>query len=213
MRHIISSLLIIFFLLSSQANALLIKDVFNVNRLITAHTGVGTIFELIPLGYAPATDFITRVKLTYDFVEIFSPDNQGDDEQYNDPDYPLGGGPIYKDEPAILSSWIFNWRDFYGDIDTGLIEYETDWIRSEMCQYEAFDEASDEAYCTLNLDLYGNLNAGVLSFSDNLWLNSISAEVEFNRKTPVPEPNLVLLFGLALLMVGIFRQQMARRIS
>ena len=207
MRHIHSALLISTLVLSSSANALVISDIYSPNQLIPNNGSLGTIFELIPLGYTPATDTITNVKLTYDFQEIFSSTNEGDTEQYNDPNYPIDGTAMYEDESAIISSWIFNWRDYFPDIDTEVIVYETDWVRSNMCQYEAFGVPSEDStsYCLLNLDLYGNLNAGVTSFSDNLWLNSISVEVEINRQTQVPEPSSVLLFGLGLLMISLVR--------
>lgn len=190
---------------SFNASAFVITDTYTADRLIPAGTSEGKIFELIPLGYSPATDAITRIKISYDFTEIYSPTNQGDDEDYVDMTDEEAAHFIAEDEPAILNMWLFNYKAYYPDIDTGLIVYERDWTRNDMCQFEAFGIPGDDStvYCELNLDLYGNLNAYVFSYTNNLWLNAITVEAEVERTTQVPEPNSMLLLGLGLFALGL----------
>ena len=210
MRHIISLLVAPLLFVALNANAFLITDTFVVEKQIPEDSWVGHVFQLIPAGYSPETDSITHIKLTYDFTEIWSPDNQGDEYQYDDGSYPEPGTenpPQYQDEPVTFSSWMFIWRENVGDIDTGLTVFEKDWTRNDSCQFEAFDWQNEEiTWCEYNIDLAGTLNAGVHSYSANLWLHSIKLEVEVDR-VEVPEPNPLLLFGLGLLAIGFLRSR------
>jgi len=210
MRQHFFLLLLPFFFISLNANALLITSTYVVEEQLPNREAVGTVFELIPLGYSPETDSITHVKLTYDFTEIWSPENQGDEYQYDDgsyPEFPDENSPQYQDEFVVFSSWAFYWRDVFGDIDTGLTVFEQDWTRSGNCQFEAFDwENEDNHWCALNLDLAGTMNAYVTSYTNNLWLHSIKLEVEVDR-AEVPEPNPILLLGIGLFAIGFLRSR------
>ena len=201
-RTVVFSLLSLLFV-SLNASAFLLSDTYVVEKQLSTSGGAGTVFELIPLGYSPETDSITHIKLTYDFTEIYSETNQGDEEPYVD-------GSM--NEFVIFSSWIFGWRDVYADIDTGLTVFETDWTRSDQCQYEAFDpENEDNHWCALNLDLAGTLNAYVTSYTNNLLLHSIKVDVEVDR-AEVPEPNPILLLGFGLFAIGFLRSLAVRKL-
>lgn len=202
MRQFFSLFCFLFSLISLNASAFLITDTFTVERHV-GETPTGTTFELIPLGYNPATDAITHVKLIYAFSEIYSSNNLGDEEEY-DGTYPQ---ELYENELTLFSSWMFIWREMVNDVDTGLTVFEKDWIRTDACQLElATDpEVMGTEYCALNMDMLGNVNAYLMSFTDNLWLHSITLEVEVDRKAEVSEPNPSLLFGLGLLAIGLLR--------
>lgn len=216
MRHIIPILLLFLPLFSLNASAILITDTFVVEKQLVKGSGAGHIFELISAGYSPATDSITHIKLTYDFTEIWSLANQGDDDQYNDENYPEfdENRPHYEDEPVTFSSWIFNWRDWTHDIDTGLTVFETDWTRNDYCQFEAFDWQDEEkpSWCALNIDVAGTANAYVTAENNNLWLHSIKLEVEVDR-VEVAEPNSFLLLGLGLFAIGLLRSRREKRLG
>lgn len=203
MPKYLSFLLLPLFLISFTAKALLITDTYVVEQQLESGVGIGHTFELIPAGYSPATDSITNIKLIYDFTEIYSDTNQGDEDDIPDD---VHSWPPSPNEFAIFSSWIFNWRDVNADVDSGLIVYETDWIRDDWCQFPSLpmEEVMDE--CLLNIDLYGTMNAGVTPYTDNLWLHSITAEIEVDR-VDVPEPSPALLLGVGLLMLGFLRQR------
>lgn len=203
MPKYLSFLLLPLFLISFTAKALLITDTYVVEKQLLDDVGVGHVFELIPAGYSPETDSITSIRLIYDFTEIYSDTNHGDEEDYPDD---VMSWPPSPNEAVILSSWIFVWRDYYADIDTGLMVFETDWVRNDWCQFPSspMDEVMDE--CLLNIDLYGTMNAGVTPYTDNLWLHSITAEIEVDR-VDVPEPNSALLLGVGLLVLGFLRQR------
>jgi hypothetical protein len=202
MRQILSVLIPAIFLASLHANALLITDTFVVEKQLLDDDGIGHVFELIPAGYSPETDSIKNIRLIYDFTEIYSDTNHGDEEDYPDD---VISWPPSPNEFVILSSWIFGWRDPYADIDTGLMVFETDWVRNDWCQFPSspMDEVMDE--CLLNIDLYGTMNAGVTPYTDNLWLHSITAEIEVDR-VDVPEPSSALLLGLGLFVIGFLRR-------
>jgi hypothetical protein len=217
MRHIISVLLLSLSLLSLNASAILISETFVVEKQLSKGSTTGHIFELINAGYSPATDSITNIKLTYDFTEIWSLANQGDEDQYNDEDYPEfdENRPQYEDEFVTFSSWIFNWRDWEPDVDSGLTVFETDWTRNDYCQFEAFDwqDETKPSWCALNIDLAGTANAHVTVETNNLWLHSIKLEVEVDRKeTEVVEPNSLLLLGLGLIAIGLLRSRKENRL-
>jgi len=210
MRHIISILFSMLTLIAVNANAFLLTDKFVYENELPHGAYQGHVFELIPAGYSPATESINHIKLTYDFTEIWTPENQGDEDQYNDGSYPDPAGeyaPQYQDEFATFNSWIFNWREFVGDVDTGLMVFETDWTRSNNCQFEAFDWQNEEiTWCVYNLDLAGTMNAFVTLHTGNLWLHSITLEVEVER-AEIPEPNPLLLLGLGLFAIGFLRSR------
>jgi len=213
MRRLVAVLLLTLPFLSFQAKALLISDTYVVEKQLSHRIWEGHVFELIPAGYSPATDSITHIKLTYDFTEIWSPQNQGDTYQYDDgsyPEFPDENAPQYEDETVTFSSWIFYWRDWVNDVDTGLTVFETDWTRNDSCQLEAFDwENEDIQWCSLNIDVAGTMNAHILPETNNLWLHSIKLEVEVDR-VEVPEPNPLLLLGLGLFAIGFLRSRKSR---
>jgi hypothetical protein len=211
MRQLLSLLLLPSFFIAFNANALLITDTYVVEKQIPAGTWEGHMFELIPAGYSPDTDSITHIKLTYDFTEIWSPENQGDEYQYDDGSYPENPGenaPQYQDEYVTFSSWMFIWREDVGDIDTGLTVFEKDWTRNNSCQFAtaAVPGEDDTEYCVYNIDVNGTMNAYVHSFSANLLLHSIKLEVEVDR-AEVPEPNSILLLGIGLFAIGFLRSR------
>lgn len=206
MRQKYLFLFVPFFFLSLNANALLITDTILVEQRLANDVGASHVFELIPLGYSPETDSITNIKLIYDFTEIYSEENLGDEDDYPDTDS-ISWLP-YVNEMVTFSSWIFGWRDVHGDIDTGLTIFETAWERSDMCQFMAQADLNDEDswYCSLNIDVDGTMNAGYISHTDHLWLHSISIEIEVDRRVEVPEPNSALLLGVGLLAIGLLRR-------
>lgn len=183
MRHFLKSFLSVPLLIAFNANALLITDTYEVNQQIET---AGHIFDLKQVGYSPDTDSITNIKLIYDFVEINPDDDTPEDDSR---------------EFVIFSSWIFGWRDVHPDIDTGLTIFETGWERNDMCQFATTnDELID--YCVFNIDLYGNMNAYVTAYTDNLWLNSIKVEIQVDRQITVPEPQHAPLLIIGLLMMS-----------
>jgi hypothetical protein len=209
MRHIFALLFLPLFVVSLNANALLISDTYVVEKQIPNGTWEGTVFDLTSAGYSPETDSITHIKLIYDFSEIWSLANQGDTDQYEGEDYPefSEDRPHYEDEPVTFHSWIFNWRDYVGDVDSGLTVFETDWTRNNFCQFEAFDWQNEEVtWCAYNIDVAGTMNASVSSHNDNLWLHSITAEIEVNR-VEIPEPKSLFLLGLGLFAIGFLRSR------
>ncbi len=60
--------------------------------------------------------------------------------------------------------------------------------------------------CLYNIDLFGNMASWLTPATNNLWLHSVTAEIEFDRKVDVPEPNSALLLGIGLLAVGFLRR-------
>lgn len=205
MRQIFSLLLTPALFISLHANALLITDTYTVEQQLVDGVGAGHIFELIPAGYSPTTDSITHIKLIYDFTEIYSDTNLGDEDEA--PDDPINWLP-HPNEFVIFSSWIFGWRDVHPDIDTGLTVFETDWIRNDWCQFRTSAVPGDDEteYCVFNIDLDGTLNAWVMPYTDNLWLHSITVEIEVDRRVDVTEPNSGLLLGIGLLAMGFLRR-------
>jgi len=210
MRQITTVLFSALAFIAVNANAFLLTDTHIFEKQLIDGYAEGHVFELIPAGYSPVTDSITHIKLTYDFTEIWSPQNQGDTYQYDDgsyPEFPNENAPQYEDETVTFSSWIFYWRDWVNDVDTGLTVFETDWTRNDSCQFEAFDwENEDDHWCALNLDLDGTMNAYVWPETNNLWLHSIKVEVEIDR-AEVSEPNPILLLSIGLFAIGFLRSR------
>lgn len=206
MRQFPAFMLLTLFFASLNANALLITDTFVVEQRLMNDTGAGHVFDLTSVGYSPATDSITNIKLIYDFTEIYSEDNIGDEDEYPDTD-DINWLP-YVNEMVTFSSWIFGWRDLHVDIDTGLTVFETDWARTDWCQFETAAVPSDDdtVYCALNVDLDGTMNAWVTSHTDHLWLHTIKVEIDVDRSVDVPAPNSALLLGIGLLAVGFLRR-------
>ncbi|RYY73305.1 MAG: PEP-CTERM sorting domain-containing protein [Gammaproteobacteria bacterium] len=205
-RSFAISFLSLLLLVSLNANAFLISDTYVVEQQFPKNSSVGTVFELIPLGYSPETDSITHIKLTYDFTEIYSDTNQGDEEQYDEGNYPGEGSPSYEDEFVIFSSWMFIWREVFPDVDAGLITFEKDWVRDDSCQYmaNAAPGEDDAQECAFNIDVAGTMNAYALLLTNNLLLHSITLEVDVDR-VEIPEPHPLLLLGVGLFAIGFLR--------
>ena len=206
MRQFPAFMFLTLFFASLNANALLITDTFVVEQRLMNDAGAGHVFDLTSVGYSPATDSITNIKLIYDFTEIYSEDNLGDEDEYPDTD-DINWLP-YVNEMVTFSSWIFGWRDLHVDIDTGLTVFETDWTRNDWCQYSAQADFNDDDswYCVLNIDLEGTMNAWLTPHTDHLWLHAIKVEIDVDRRVAVPAPNSAFLLGIGLLAVGFLRR-------
>lgn len=185
---------------SLNADALIIRDTYIVNRQLAYDTPEGKVFDLTQAGYSPVTDSITHIKLAYDFLELSSPYNLGDQDDIHDP----SDDDVYENEFAVFSSWIFGWREFYGDIDTGPVIFETDWAHRGWCQFPEIIDPTDEEneLCELNIDTKGTMNAFVTSYTNNLWLSSITVEIDVDRQSRVVESDSWLMFSIGLLFIG-----------
>lgn len=203
MRYILSLLFLHVLFISLNANALLISDVHVVEKQFSVGEWEGHKFELIPAGYVPETDSISRIKLIFDFTEIMSPTNLGDEDLFNedDPEDLSIDLALYQNEPVTFHSWIFYPRDTHPDIDTGLTIFETNWTRDNSCQFET----EETGLCEYNIDIDGTMYAHVYFQSDNLLLHSIKVEIEIDR-TEVPETNSLLLLGFGLFAIGFLRK-------
>ena len=200
MRQALSFLFAPCLFISLNASALLISETYIFEKQLPASTWVGHDFVLTSAGYSPDTDSITNIKLIYDFTEIMSPTNLGDEDFFKDSDEEVDIN-LYSNEVAYFSSSVFYPRDTHPDVDTGLTIFETNWTRNNECQLE--NELTGA--CEYSLDLNGSLSAYVQSGTDNLWLHSIKVEIEVDR-AEVPEPNSLLLFGLGLFAIGFLRR-------
>lgn len=199
-------------LLAVNAKVLLISDTYVLEQQLESGVGLGHIFEMIPLGYSPDTDSITQIRLIYDFTEIYTETNQGDwDEVIDSEDNEI----LVEDEFMIFGSWLFIWREVYPDVDTGLTVFERDWERNEMCQLigDTVPSGDFTGYCLLNVDLFGNINFWIIPYTNNLWLHSVTAEIEVDRKIDVPQPNSILMLSIGLLAVGFLRRRYAQHRS
>lgn len=54
-------------------------------------------------------------------------------------------------------------------------------------------------YHRINVDLFGNINFWIIPYTNNLWLHSVTAEIEVDRKIDVPQPNSILMLSIGLL--------------
>lgn len=206
MQKYLSFLLLPLLLFSFKANALLISQTHIVEQQLENGVEMDFRFEFTPLGYSPDTDSITRVKLTYDFTEIYTPTNQGDLGDFPEPEIPEDWIPVER-EFVVFGSWMFIWREVHPDVDTGLTIFEKDRERNDMCQLIGGYPSDDNmGYCLFNIDLFGNMGSWLNPATNNLWLHSVTAEIEFDRAVDVPAPNSVLLLGVGLLLLGFRRR-------
>jgi hypothetical protein len=168
-----------------SAQALILTDVHSFNAPLINGKYTTFLFNFADYGYDHRTDTIKSVTLTFDFREIVETEED-----------PADWENLHNWEPLIIYSRIFDGRDIYGDIDTGILRYSTYWYKTYECQLMPWE--SD--VCEENLDLDGIMSSTILSGSDNLWLGDVRASIDVNR---VPEPAPVLLFGLGLLGLAI----------
>src|ERR1044071_7018369 len=106
MRHTFSLLLAPLLFISLNASALLISDTYVVEKQLPASTWVGHDFNFTSVGYSPDTDSITNVKLIYNFAEIMSPTNLGDEDFFKDSDEEIDI-TLYQNEVTYFSSSAF----------------------------------------------------------------------------------------------------------
>lgn len=168
-----------------SANALILSEVHSFNAPLINGNVNKFIFNFASQGYDHRTDTINIVRLSFDFREIIETEEDPTDWE-NLTDW----------EPMIIYSWIFDGRDIYGDIDTGILTYASYWNKTYECQFMPWE--SD--VCEENLDLDGIMSSTIVSYSDNFWLGDVRADIELTR---VPEPAPFLLFGLGLAGLAI----------
>jgi len=175
---------------AASANALILSDVHSFNAPLVNGKVNKFLFNFAEHGYDHRTDTIKFITLSFDFREIIETEED-----------PADWENLTNWEPLIIYSWIFDGRDIYGDIDTGIHTERSTWNKLYECQFMPWE--SD--VCEENLDLDGIMSSTIVSYSDNLWLGDVRVDIEVNR---VPEPTPVLLFGLGLLGLAIGRNRL-----
>ncbi len=165
---------------TTSANALILSDVHEFNAPMVNGKFENFMFNLADHGYDHRTDTITHIKLSFDFREIVE-----NEEDFTNPD------DMSTWEFIIFYSWVFDGRDIYADIDTGIKTYERPWTKTYDCQFTPWEEEG----CQENLDLDGIMSSTVLALNNNLWLGEVRLDAEVTR---IPEPSPLLLVGLGL---------------
>ncbi|RZK05272.1 MAG: hypothetical protein EOO43_22100 [Flavobacterium sp.] len=174
---------ILVLLLSINANALLITQVFTINE----HADIGWYHlevDFTKLGYNPDSDTINYIERTYDVREVV--DNGDDDWETNW-------------EFVQLNSWIFYPRMYINDIDTGVYTERLSWTRNEFCQFE--DQYGE---CLYNLDLMGNATEAFGVWTDNIWVGEFIYTIDVTRRN-IPEPSAAILLLFGLLTTVVFK--------
>jgi hypothetical protein len=170
-------------------NALILSDVHEFNAPLVSGKFENFLFNLADHGYDHRTDTITNIKLSFDLREIVETE-----EDFTNVD------DMSTWEFIIFYSWIFNGRDIYADIDTGIKVYETSWTKTYECQFTPWESET----CQENLDLDGIMSSTVLALNNNLWLGDVRLDAEVTR---IPEPSSLLLFGLGLAALNTGRKR------
>jgi hypothetical protein len=169
---------------TSSANAFIMSDVHEINRNLIQGEYVEFDFDLTGEGYNSLTDSITNIKVSLDLREIVETEENPEDAPGND-DW----------EFVIFYSWMFNGREYFLDVDTGTLTFETPWSKNYDCQF--YSVVDGDETCVQNLDLYGNMPSSLFVGTNNLWLGEARLDVEINR-TSIPEPSSIFLLGLGL---------------
>ncbi|RYY75452.1 MAG: PEP-CTERM sorting domain-containing protein [Gammaproteobacteria bacterium] len=169
---------------SYSANAFLLSDVHKFNAPLVSAEFVGFNFNLADHGYNHLTDTITNVKVSFDFREIVETEENLEDL-----------GDMDNWEFIIFYSWIFNGRDIFPDVDTGVFTLETTWEKTNDCQHYSYVEG--EEICDQNLDLFGSMPSSLVAYTDNLWLGEARLDAEITRVS-IPEPSTIFLLSLGL---------------
>jgi len=197
MRFLKFIFLAVIFSTAVSAHALILSDVRSINSALTLGDPVNFLFNLANNGYNPLTDSITSIKISFDFREIV----ETEEDLTNVDD-------MSNWEFIIFYSHIFDGRDIYADIDTGILSFATGWTKTNACQYTDYNEDYDEV-CVENLDVDGTMYSSFVPYTDNLWLGDARLDAEVTR-TSLPEPASILLFGLGLIGMGM-RQRLIKK--
>lgn len=169
------------------ASALIVSDTHQFNASLINGDSVNFMFNLADHGYDHRTDTITNIKLSFDFREIVETE-----EDFSNVD------DMSTWEFIIFYSWVFDGRDIYADIDTGIKTYARPWEKTYQCQFAEWESE----VCQENLDLDGIMSSRVLALNNNLWLGEVRLDAEITR---IPEPASFLLLTLGLFGLVIKR--------